>query len=513
LTGAALALALLVASAALVPALSLMSLSERAGGLAIERAEIWSLHPVRLLEFVAPGALGNPSDARGYPGAAFVAEPGLGFTPWALSLYAGAAALLLAGLAGRGRVAVALWASAAVALALAFGRYLPVLGIASSLFPPLRYMRYPEKHVLVTIASLGWLGAIGAERIWRREAGLWRLAATGAGCAVLALVLAPEALRSHVRHGLFHFALAAVALAVAFLVSRRRPTWTWLIPAVAACDLVVAALPLLHWFNGSLIDRPPPIVAAIKRGTREAAPPRLYRPNEAGTRYDTLPHNLGLMFGVGHVPGHESALPVAFHRLWDRLSRSGPRALALLDANWAFLPDGSPPPAMVRVASEGGWQLLQAVQSARARLVHRAEVADDRTALARLADPQFDPATLALLASGSGAQSLDSSEAAELCTIDHFVRTAVGVHCASGAPGLLVLAEQFYPGWSATLDGRPVPVERVNLVMRGAFVPAGEHRIEFLFSPPALRQGLILSALGLLLCLALVLPKLVLRRR
>jgi len=511
-TGVALALALLLASAVLLPALSLIGLSERAGGLAGARAELWSLHPIRLLELVAPGALGDPADPALYPGAAYVADAGLGSTPWAFSIYAGAAALLLAGLAGRCRVATALWASAAFALLLALGRYLPVHGVVSVLFAPLRYMRYPEKHVLVTIASLGWLGAMGAERLWRREVPLFRLPIVACVCAALVFVLTPASLRGPVRHGLLHFALAALALAGAFHLSRRRTVLAWLVPTVAACDLIVAAFPLLTWFDGSLLNRPPPMVAAIREGGIGPTPPRLYRPAEAGPRYDTLPHNLGLLFGVAHLLAHESVLPASFHLLWDQLSRSGVRALALLDADWAFLPEGPPPPGMVRVAGDQGWQLVHATQPARARLVHRVEIADDRIALTKLALPQFDPTNQAVLAPGPYAMPLSGVEAADVCTIERHERTSVTVHCVSKAAGLLILAEQFYPGWSATVDGASVPVVRANLVMRGVSVAAGEHRIHFHFAVPGLALAVALSALGLVLCLGLVLAPSVRRR-
>jgi hypothetical protein len=71
-------------------------------------------------------------------------------------------------------------------------------------------------------------------------------------------------------------------------------------------------------------------------------------------------------------------------------------------------------------------------------------------------------------------------------------------------PGLVVLADIFYPGWSLTIDGTPAPIYPVNRLMRGAAVKAGHHRLVYAYSPPWFRVGRVvsLSCLGLLALLA-----------
>jgi hypothetical protein len=64
-------------------------------------------------------------------------------------------------------------------------------------------------------------------------------------------------------------------------------------------------------------------------------------------------------------------------------------------------------------------------------------------------------------------------------------------------PGLVVLADAWYEGWHATLDGEPLPVLRVNHVLRGVAVPAGVGTLEFAYRQPGLAAGLRL-ALGAL---------------
>lgn len=62
---------------------------------------------------------------------------------------------------------------------------------------------------------------------------------------------------------------------------------------------------------------------------------------------------------------------------------------------------------------------------------------------------------------------------------------------------LLVVAETFYPGWRATLDGQPVGVLRTNYISQGVVVPDGKHSIELKYEPGSFRYGAMLSGVGL----------------
>jgi hypothetical protein len=71
-------------------------------------------------------------------------------------------------------------------------------------------------------------------------------------------------------------------------------------------------------------------------------------------------------------------------------------------------------------------------------------------------------------------------------------------------PGLVVLADIFYPGWKLTIDEKPAPIYRTNRLMRGAAVKAGQHRLVYSYQPKSfiVGRGISLAALGLLGVLA-----------
>jgi uncharacterized membrane protein YfhO len=60
-----------------------------------------------------------------------------------------------------------------------------------------------------------------------------------------------------------------------------------------------------------------------------------------------------------------------------------------------------------------------------------------------------------------------------------------------------VVSDSYYPGWRAAVDGRPVPLLRTNVLLRGVPVPAGRHQVRLWFAPLSVRLGFALSALTL----------------
>ncbi len=65
------------------------------------------------------------------------------------------------------------------------------------------------------------------------------------------------------------------------------------------------------------------------------------------------------------------------------------------------------------------------------------------------------------------------------------------------SPGLVILADVYYPGWELLIDGKPAPIYRANVMMRGAAVSSGRHRLVYTYRPQSFRVGLLVSIAGL----------------
>jgi hypothetical protein len=88
--------------------------------------------------------------------------------------------------------------------------------------------------------------------------------------------------------------------------------------------------------------------------------------------------------------------------------------------------------------------------------------------------------------------------------ITQYEPNRVVVETDSATSGLLVLTDQYYPGWHASLDGAPATLYRTDFLFRGVVVPAGQHRVEFTYRPLSWILGAAGSVLGLVILVLLL---------
>jgi len=73
--------------------------------------------------------------------------------------------------------------------------------------------------------------------------------------------------------------------------------------------------------------------------------------------------------------------------------------------------------------------------------------------------------------------------------------------------GLLFLADNYYPGWTATVDNKPAEIYRADYTFRAVFVKAGKHTITFSYLPESFVYGAFISIISLMVAVAILLKK------
>lgn len=134
----------------------------------------------------------------------------------------------------------------------------------------------------------------------------------------------------------------------------------------------------------------------------------------------------------------------------------------------------------------------------RAYLVGAARVTDDPDgALAIMADPAFDPRQEVVVHEPPAIELTGGQVSGEARIVD-WTPDEVRVAVRTDSPAMLVLADNYYPGWQASLNGDAVPILRANHTFRAIAVPAGEHDAVFRFRPGRMLTGFWIYLTGML---------------
>ncbi|NIA16577.1 MAG: YfhO family protein [Nitrospiraceae bacterium] len=118
-------------------------------------------------------------------------------------------------------------------------------------------------------------------------------------------------------------------------------------------------------------------------------------------------------------------------------------------------------------------------------------------AYAARAVSKFDPAELSAgsppLVEDTAAPDGRGDPDAKVVVHDSASPVRVSVDIDGALPGILVLADAYYPGWKAYVDGKAKKVFAVDGMFRGVQIDEGPHRVEFIYAPTSLRWGLYVT--------------------
>lgn len=141
----------------------------------------------------------------------------------------------------------------------------------------------------------------------------------------------------------------------------------------------------------------------------------------------------------------------------------------------------------------------------RAWIVHSARRATGKKALELLSSGTVDPRKTALLERQPPGLTESPTSARDRVSVESYEANAMRVEVGTGAKGLLVLGEVYYPAWKAYVDGEPVPIYQANSLFRAVPIPAGSHTVELRYESWPLRIGLAISLATSLAFAALIL--------
>ena len=320
--------------------------------------------------------------------------------------------------------------------------------------------------------------------------------------------------------------LLPAALAVGLVALRLRgrlgvPAFTALALALAAADLLRAGIGVNPAIPVDHADQPTtPALQALQART----PARFVglRSTAPGSFVLPLTPNVAMRYGLLDARGYVQPSERRHTTLWRRVISPSP------DCYYFFcLVLADPTPRALRgLGVLGVGELLQSPRDRPLRGLRLlydgrdARIYENPEALPRafLADRQqlvagADDALSAVTAPGFASRGVvvterrlpglaeaaggETSAAPGAARIASYGRERVVVRTNASRASLLVLTDAAYPGWKASVDGRPAPIHRVDYLNRGVPVASGRHQVVFRYEPASWRIGWITSLTAL----------------
>jgi hypothetical protein len=327
--------------------------------------------------------------------------------------------------------------------------------------------------------------------------------------------------------------MGAGLVLVAARVRSRLPVATFVALAVAltVVDLFRAGMGQTPAIDADHADQPPTPALRLLQAQRLDRFVGLERPLGPSP----VTPNIAMRERLYDARSYDVPVEEHYDRLWRRaIKNGGPTdfptasavltpaslpALRLLSVTHVVQDPGDPPVRQPRlpVVYDRDDARIYAIPRAlpRAGVVGAQQtVASDDAELDAVLRPDFDGRrTLVTREALPGLAATPAAAPAGRATIVRYEPERVVVDATVRRPSALVLTDLQYPGWKATVDGRPADLRRVDWLLRATPLPAGRHRVELRYEPASWRAGWIVSLIALVALAATVAIGLRARRR
>ena len=167
----------------------------------------------------------------------------------------------------------------------------------------------------------------------------------------------------------------------------------------------------------------------------------------------------------------------------------------LLNVRYFVRPASATDPSPI--FQDGRWKVYESSKAyPRAWIVHEAVVEpSEDAAFRRVDDPSTNLRKIAVLEAPLQQALEPPTGTEERVTFRSCEADRISLDASAGSTGLLVLSEMYYPGWRATLNGKPAEIHKVDGALRGILLPRGESRVILEYAPITFYVGGFLSLL------------------